>query len=148
MSLSNGVHGSRGRLAAWQRWLGVATVVAFLGTGWVLRLHQPPMDGLDTGFRVLLRSGHVYVLFVGLLNVALGLAAPLHGARGGPPGTARRRLALAGAALAMTSAPLMLAAFFAESARHVLDRPLTLVAVVAAFLGTLLVLAASWGAGD
>jgi hypothetical protein len=125
-------------LKAWQRWVGVAAVVAFLGTGWVLMLHRPPMERLADGARMLLRSGHVYLLFAGLLNMALG-STPA------PRGRRRRRAALSGTAVAMGSPVALLAGFFIESNRGIMERPLTSVGVVAAFVGTLLVWLASAG---
>jgi hypothetical protein len=55
------------------RWVGVATIAVFLATGVVLRRHHLDLLALDSGLRLLFRSRHVYLLFSGLLNLAMGL---------------------------------------------------------------------------
>lgn len=123
-------------LPAWQRGVGIATVVVFLGTGWVLRLHQPPMEALAAGPRMLLRSGHIYLLFAGLLNLALGMGdLPDRGARGW--------VARTGTLLVIAAAALLAVGFFVESRGGELDRPLTMFGIFSAFGGTLLRLGAA-----
>jgi hypothetical protein len=128
------------------RWVGIATVAAFLGTGWVLRLHDPPMASLAPRPRMLLRSGHIYILFAGLLNLALGMA----GGRPVPPGRDRIRswLAAAGSGLVVASAVQLIVGFFVESGSGMLYRPLTACGIFEALGGTLLhVLAWRGGVG-
>jgi len=48
--------------------LGVAT---FLATGVYMWLTYSPMDQLEDGPRLLLRSRHIYILFGSLLNLRL-----------------------------------------------------------------------------
>jgi hypothetical protein len=53
--------------------VGVAGVVAFLGTGQYMDLVHDHLRGMDDARRLLFRSTHLYLLFGSLVNLALGL---------------------------------------------------------------------------
>jgi hypothetical protein len=53
--------------------LGILTLLAFLTTGQIMRLHQPPLSTLTDATRLLYRSRHIYILGAGLVNLMLGL---------------------------------------------------------------------------
>jgi hypothetical protein len=80
----------------------------FLASGLYMRTLHLEQLPLDAGLRILYRSRHVYLLFSGLLNVAVGLrfAIPSTG-----PGS---RVALAGSLLLLLSPALMVVAFVSE----------------------------------
>ena len=54
-------------------WIGVLTVLAFIGTGHYMAHHQPPVVELNNDMRLMLRSRHIYILGSGLVNLMLGL---------------------------------------------------------------------------
>lgn len=43
--------------------VGAITVVAFLITGQIMSLHEPPVAGMEWADRLLFRSRHIYILF-------------------------------------------------------------------------------------
>jgi hypothetical protein len=127
-------HGPLRPVQTAQRWLGIVILAAFAATGWVMLLHHPAMEGLPPVTRLQMRSGHIFLMFSGALNLLLSLLPP-------PRRRAsrlRRSAALAGSLLVMAAAVQLLAGFFLESSRGVLDRPLTTTALVESFVGTLL----------
>ena len=64
------------------RLLGLGTIGLFLVTGVLMRRQHLHLLPPDSGLRVLFRSRHVYLLFSGLVNLALGGPGWLHpGAR-------------------------------------------------------------------
>jgi hypothetical protein len=114
------------------RAVGIATVLVFFATGLFLRYHRPPMTSYDDATRLLFRSGHIYLLFSGLVNLALGLhLTPLRG-------LAARRLAFAGSVLLVIAPLFLLAGFGLESTGLGMDRPITHLGIYAAFGGVLL----------
>jgi len=118
--------------------IGLGAFVFFIATGFYLRFHDPPLDTLETGPHLLFRSGHIYLLFGGLLNLVAGLRGPSQ-----PSG----RLAGAGSLL-LLSAPLLLGyGFCTESTDTALDRPVTKLGVFAAVAGVLVLLLAAALAG-
>ncbi len=124
---------------ALHRWMGIGTVLAFVLTGAYLRMHAPPIADVDAGYRVLLRSGHIYLLFAGLINVAFGCGTdPLR------PGRWPRLRRFASTAV-LVAPPLLLLGFFLESDAAELERQLTRLGIYAAFGGVLLHLFASRG---
>lgn len=88
--------------------VGALTIGAFLVTGLVMYGHEPALSTMDWGDRLLFRSRHIYILAAGLVCLSLGLHYDL------PVAPPRRALAIAGSLLALTSAPLLFFAFFAE----------------------------------
>lgn len=114
--------------------VGILVVVIFLLTGQYLEYYYPEMrdGGVGEGTRMMLRSRHIYVLLVGLLNISLGAYFVFRDAGW------RRYLQLAGSALLLFAAALSVVAFFYEPALAGLQRTLTLPAIVSAFAGTLL----------
>jgi heme A synthase len=114
--------------------VGLLVIVIFLLTGQYLEYYYPDMDesGIGEGTRMMLRSRHIYVLLVGLLNVSLGAYFVLREAGW------RRYLQLTGSALLLVAAVLSVVAFFYEPLLDGLQRTLTLPSVVCAFAGTLI----------
>ncbi|MES1196318.1 MAG: hypothetical protein ABUL58_05175 [Steroidobacter sp.] len=95
-------------LGKMHRWLGLAAVLVFFSTGIVMRLHHLDQLSDDSGLRMLFRSRHIYMLFSGLLNIAVGLRYLI-------PATGRgSRIGVAGSVLLMLSPCLCAAAFYTE----------------------------------
>ena len=120
------------QLGPLHRRLGGATIVVFLLTGVFLRLGFPRLYGDNETVRFLYRANHIYILFAGLVNLALGLQ--LHSADGGW----RRSLQIAGSAALLTAAPLLVAAFFRDPPGGNAERLLTSVGVALVLAGVLL----------
>jgi hypothetical protein len=113
------------------RWLGIATIAVFLVTGVVLRRNHLNLLALDSGLRLLFRSRHVYLLFSGLLNLAIGLRFAL------PPAARGAVVALVGSILILTSPFFLAAAFVLEPMTSGTVGPVSTLGVAAAFSGVL-----------
>lgn len=89
-------------------WVGVATLIAFVGTGVYLRFGLDGLGGMELGERMLYRSRHIYLLGAALVHLALGayLVRAERGWRGG--------LQLVGSALLLASPVLLFCAFVRE----------------------------------
>ena len=130
------------RLKALHVTVGIATLIAFALTGqymhWVLgHLRDMP----DTP-RLLYRSAHIYLLFAGLCNLALGL---------NPPDLAGTRARFAqgiGSALLVASPVLFAISFFVESPASGIERTVLRLGIYASFGGVLLHAAAAWWTRD
>jgi hypothetical protein len=106
--------------------VGLAALVFFAGTGLYLRFREPAMASTDLGPRMLLRAGHIYLLFSGLLNVVAGLRSD------------GRNASRVGSVLILSSSVLLAVGFCMEAARSALERPLTTLGVFVATIGVLL----------
>ena len=106
--------------------VGLAALAFFAGTGLYLRFREPAMASTDLGPRMLLRAGHIYLLFSGLLNVVAGLRSD------------GRNNSRVGSVLLLSSPVLLAVGFCVEAARSALQRPLTMLGVFAATIGVLL----------
>lgn len=110
---------------------GVLTVLLFLGTGFFMLFHRPPLAEFELGKQVLFRSGHIYLLMSGLVNLAMA-------SYGEPPRAGRFRALRRVGSLLLLVAPLLLAVgFFVESVAANPERRLTQAGVMAVFLGTM-----------
>jgi len=111
------------------RAVGLAAVVLFAGTGVYMHIRYNHLHGMNDTTRLLFRSTHIYLLFSGLLNLALGLyLAPAAGAL-------PRRLQQLGSVLVLLGPLLLLAAFLREPFLGGLMRPFTRPAVYTALVG-------------
>ena len=119
------------------RLVGVAAVIVFLGTGAYMHFRYDHLRGMSDATRLLFRSTHVYLLFTGLLNIALGLGLDR------APGRWARWLQGTGSALVLAGPLLALAAFLREPFLGGLQRPFTFPAVAGSLLGMILHLIAS-----
>lgn len=99
--------------------VGAITVVAFLITGQIMSLHEPPVTGMEWADRLLFRSRHIYILCAGLVNLAIGVNFGL------PDRAARRGAAIVGSLLVLASALLLFFAFFAEPMAGRLPGPIS-----------------------
>lgn len=111
---------------------GIATVVAFLGTGLYMRENFPEVYELNEIIRYQFRANHIYLLLSGLLNVALGLYLAL------ADDPKLRFLQRSGSTLPVAAPVLFLLAFFLEPPNASPQRPLTFVAVLISLIGVVL----------
>jgi hypothetical protein len=122
--------------------VGVLGVVAFLGTGVFMRLHQPRRVEMDGGTRMLYRFRHIYLLLSSLLNLAVGTYSR-PSAR-----TWRRRFQSLGSCPILAAPPVLLAAFVREPHGADLSLPLTQPAIVGVLVGKLLYAVGGTGPED
>ena len=53
--------------------IGAALFIAFVLTGRYMRFDFPDKDVIPPEFRLLMRSRHIYILFIALINLGLGI---------------------------------------------------------------------------
>jgi hypothetical protein len=112
--------------------VGAITVIAFLVTGQLMSLHEPPVAAMEWADRLLFRSRHIYLLCAGLVNLAIGVNFGL------PERAARRGAATVGSLLVILSAMLLFFAFFAEPMAGRLPGSISNLGLFAMFGGVLL----------
>jgi hypothetical protein len=111
--------------------VGVAGVLAFLGTGAYMATHFPAAYESDEAIRYLYRANHVYLLLGSLINVAVGIYRPES-----RPGW-RGRVGLVGSALLLAAPLLLLYAFFFEAPIATSERAATFFGVLMLLIGAL-----------
>jgi hypothetical protein len=112
--------------------IGLIGIVAFLGTGVSMRLHQPGLGEMDGVTRMLYRSRHIYLLLSSLLNLALGTYYQASGR------TWRRLFQSLGSCLILAAPPLLLAAFVREPHGSDLNPTFTSPTIIGVLVGMLL----------
>lgn len=112
--------------------VGAITVLAFLITGMIMRMHEPPVGAMDWAERLLFRSRHIYILGAGLVNLAIGVHYAL------PEEKIRYGGAVAGSLLVLASAVLLFFLFFAEPMAGRPPGPLSWLGLIALFGGVML----------
>ena len=120
------------------RIVGIAMLLAFLGTGLYMDRMYDHLRGMSDARRMLFRSDHIYLLLAAVLNLALGIYAT-------PRLRVVSRMLQTIGSIAIIAAPfLFLAAFFTEPWMANLARPWTRPAIYAVFSGGLAHLLASY----
>lgn len=109
--------------------VGLAGIVAFLGTGIFMRAGFPELYSADEALRYIYRANHVYVLLASLANLALGV----HLASGHTRW--RAKLSAAGSVLALASPVVLFFAFVFETSEASPDRIVTALGVFALSFG-------------
>jgi FtsH-binding integral membrane protein len=117
-----------GTIQKWHLGIGLAALAFFAGTGQYLHFRQPAMESTELGPRMVLRAGHIYLLFSGLLNVVAGFRYE-HIAG---------KLSRLGSILMLASPVLLAAGFCIEATRNAVERHLTRAGVFAAVIGVVL----------
>jgi hypothetical protein len=112
--------------------VGAITVLAFLITGLVMRMHDPPVSAMEWAQRLLFRSRHIYILCAGLVNLAIGVHFAL------PERRFRYAGAVTGSLLVLVSAILLFFAFFAEPMAGRPPGALSWTGLIALFAGVML----------
>lgn len=147
-------------LVRFQCWLGVLSLLAFLGTGVYLSQQGSALyrvEGLSSaetqrvpavapagkghlkehlhqGKRMMYRATHIYLLFASLLNLLAGALKP------GVQSSWGSKLEGVARVLLMLSPVGLLAAFFVESRVYAIQRPITFWCIVGSLSGVLLLL--------
>ena len=111
--------------------VGLASFVAFLLTGQYMDRWLGHLETMADLPRMLYRSGHIYLLFAGLLNVVLGLYLEESADAG------RRALSRIGSLLILAAPALLLIGFDREPARTDYHRPYARMAIYASAAGVL-----------
>jgi uncharacterized membrane protein SirB2 len=111
--------------------VGVTTVLIFVGTGVLMRLHFSVVYEANHLVRMMFRSIHIYILLAGLLNIAIGTYMRLSTEK-------RKRIAQVFGSICLLAAPaVLIAAFFYEPVRETLERRITQFGVILLLVGTL-----------
>ena len=109
--------------------VGLTAVVIFLATGVAMRLVFPAVYQSNVAVRYLYRANHVYILFAGLLNLAIGAyVSPSHAAL-------RRITQLWGSVLLLPAPFVLVWAFTVEPIHVTPSRPITIAGVVLCLAG-------------
>lgn len=116
--------------------LGLLTLLAFALTGQYMDRYYGHLHGMEPAPRLLFRSAHIYVLFSGLLNCAVGMIGLP------PPELWRRVLSVIGSLILFTTPVLFLLAFFKEPWLQEMARPYARPAIYGSAAAVLLHLAA------
>jgi hypothetical protein len=111
--------------------LGVAAVVAFLGTGQYMHHAHDHLRYLPDVQRMLFRSGHIYLLMISLLHVLLGVYFVPSSDR------AVRALQVMGSVALVAALGFILLSFFTESLQPGINRPLASLAAYLSLAGVL-----------
>ena len=118
-------------MARVHRLAGLCFVLLFIATGVWLRFRAQALIDQDVAIRFSLRANHIYILFAGLVNIAVGMNPPA------PTVAWRRRLQLVGSALLLLAPLLLLAAFIVEGPQAQAHRPITEAGVILMFVAVL-----------
>lgn len=117
--------------------VGLLALVTFLLTGQHMRYHIHHLIEADERLRFSLRGNHVYILLSALTNLCLGAYLRASFVKW------RACTQLVGSLLVIAATFAVVAAFFFES-KASLERPMTLLALVAALTGTMLHVIGTW----
>lgn len=112
--------------------VGAITLVAFIITGQIMSLLDPPVAAMEWGDRMLFRSRYIYMLCAALVNLAVGVHFGL------PEGGLQRNAAILGSLMVLASAVLLFFAFFVEPMAGRPPGPVSSVGLSALFAGVLL----------
>lgn len=97
---------------------GIAVVVIFVLTGQYMHHVYGHLKEMEPMSRALFRAGHIYILFCGLVHIAMGAS----GSSTSPLG---RRARQAGSFLTLIATAAIISAFFLELPAEDIERPLT-----------------------
>lgn len=111
--------------------VGVFVIAVFLLTGYHMRFHIHQAMEANDRLRFSLRGNHIYILLLGLLNLSFGAYLKVSQT------IWRAYLQLVGSLMILTATGLVIVAFFFEN-KELLDRPLTLLTIILALIGTVL----------
>ena len=106
-------------------------MAVFLLTGYHMKFHIHQVMEADERLRFSLRGNHIYILLLGLLNLSLGAYLKVSQTLW------RAYLQLVGSLMILTATGLVIVAFFFENKASV-DRPLSLMTMILALIGTVL----------
>lgn len=111
---------------------GIATFLIFLGTGFYMQLHFPAAYLQNESIRYLFRANHIYILFVGLLNIVVGTYVAFS------EKDKQRQMQLAGSWALLLSQVVLMIAFFIEPPQAEPERMITSLGIYLALGGVTL----------
>ena len=88
---------------------GIVMFIVFVTTGKFMRIDFPDKDMIPQDLRILMRSRHIYILFNGLIHLALGVYLQIR------PHTLQRVFQYLGSFLLVLSSALLLWGFIVET---------------------------------
>jgi hypothetical protein len=113
------------------RAVAAATIAAFIATGVYLKLRGSELYQPDEMVRFIFRANHVYIMFAGLPNVAVGAYLQLH------ERAWRRSLQTVGSARLLMAPAILVLAFVHEAGHTSPERPMTSAGAMLLFVGVL-----------
>lgn len=111
--------------------VGGLTVITFLLTGLYMRKNFPEIYGENQAMRMMFRGSHIYILLVGLLNVALGSYLTFSSENW------KKIVQLIGSMLVLVATGMLIYAFFHEPFLTGIHRPVTFKAVIMLLIGVI-----------
>lgn len=111
--------------------VGMLVLAVFLLTGYHMGFHLQHLMEANDRLRFSLRGNHIYILLLGLLNLSLGAYLKVSQT------VWRAYLQLVGSLMILTATGLVIVAFFFEN-KELVDRPVTLLAIILTLTGTVL----------
>jgi hypothetical protein len=111
--------------------VGMSVIAVFLLTGYHMKFHINHLMEANDRLRFSLRGNHIYILLLGLLNLSLGAYLKVGQT------IWRAYLQLVGSLMILTATGLVIVAFFFEN-KELVDRPVTLLAIILTLTGTVL----------
>jgi hypothetical protein len=112
-------------------WVGLATLVCFAVTGQLMDRWNLDQMPIESALRQLYRSRHIYLLFGGLVNLAVSMRFIL------PASGEGSRVAVVGSGLMLVAPVAMGCAFFLEPPRLGHSTFCTIVGVFSSYIGLL-----------
>ena len=112
-------------------WVGISTILFFFVTGQLMDHWGLDQMSIEGSLRQLYRSRHIYLLFGGLVNLAVSMRFVL------PASGEGSRVAVVGSMLMLISPVFLASAFFIEPPRLGHSTLLTILGVFSAYLGLL-----------
>lgn len=110
---------------------GIIAILAFFISGGYMVSVFPEIYKSNEIVRYLFRSSHIYILLISLLNLGLAGYVTLNDI------TWRRRCQITGSGFIISATIMLITAFFYEPGNALVDRPLTMPAILILFLGTI-----------
>lgn len=118
--------------------LGIIILVTFSISGLYMRLSFPTLYKGNEAIHMMFRANHIYILFVGLINVSLGTYSFTYEEK------LKKVRQLLGSSFIAISSILFTLAFFTEPIQGSFIRKFTSLAILLVAVGTLLHLSASY----
>lgn len=118
--------------------VGTVFLLAFVASGQFMDLRYDHLRGMDDATRLLFRSTHIYLLFLALVNLTLGLYLTAR-----PPGW-RLWLQRIGSVPILVAPFVQGVGFLTEPWMSGLERPYSRTAVIGGFVGMMFHLVGAW----
>jgi len=128
----------RRHLGTTHRWVGIAAILLFYATGQIMDHRNLDQLPVDSAVRLLYRSRHIYLLFGGMVNVAVWMRFIL------PASGTGSRIAVVGSLLILVAPVFLACAFFLEPERAGHSSLLGALGVFASYIGLIFYCTGIW----